>query len=240
MAVRRQLRRLFQEPQLSGVITVERPPSPPAAAVRLCPSPPSSPPAAGAVSLPLSPPQQQGPLPADCAVFQCSGCWTVLGDSLHFCGLEERRLGLLVCYRVTNNVVWEDSLMVGLEGALLGCAYNALSCQSCGLIVGFILYSAPSDLAYLRGCFCFFKHNIICYLLGKQMIIEASKVNFPAVTLKEKLREMKEKLVEVHIRVELLMKKLEELQQKNDVAERQACTSNAVGLPPGYAIVRVN
>ncbi|XP_074005913.1 protein Mis18-beta [Numenius arquata] len=242
MAVRRQLRMLFQEPQLDGVITVERPPSPPTTAARLCPSPPSSPPASGAVaeSLPLSPPRRQGPLPADCAVFQCGGCWAVLGDSLHLCAQEERRLGLLVCYRVTNNVVWEDSLMVGLEGALLGCAYNALSCQSCGLIVGFILYSAPSDLAYLRGCFCFFKHSIICYLLGKQMIIEASKVNFPAVTLKEKLREMKEKLVEVHIRVELLMKKLEELQQKNDVAERQASAPNAVGLPPGYAIVRVN
>ncbi|NXP13201.1 MS18B protein, partial [Thinocorus orbignyianus] len=85
----------------------------------------------------------------------------------------------------TSNVVWEDSLMVGLEGALLGCAYNALSCQSCGLIVGFILYSAPSDLAYLRGFFCFFKDSIFCYLLGKQMITEASKVNFPPVTLKE-------------------------------------------------------
>ncbi|XP_009317537.1 PREDICTED: LOW QUALITY PROTEIN: protein Mis18-beta [Pygoscelis adeliae] len=122
---------------------------------------------------------------------------------------------------VTNDVAWEDSLMIGLEGALLGCAYNALSCRSCGLIVGFILYSASSDLAYLRGFFCFFKDSILCYVLKNQMIIEASKVNFPAVTLKEQLRELKEKLVEVHVRIELLMKKLEELEQKN-VAEGKA------------------
>ncbi|NXE76296.1 MS18B protein, partial [Cochlearius cochlearius] len=123
--------------------------------------------------------------PEDCAVFQCRGCWAVLGDSLHLCAQEERRLGLLACFKVTKDVAWEDSLMVGLEGALLGCAYNALSCRSCGLIVGFILYSAPRDLAYLRGFFCFFKDSILCYLLKKQKIIEASKVNFPAVTLKE-------------------------------------------------------
>ncbi|XP_059675905.1 LOW QUALITY PROTEIN: protein Mis18-beta [Gavia stellata] len=218
MAVRRQLRELFQDPQLGGAITVERPPSPAAATriLRSSPStPPSSPPAA-------SPPRRQGPLPEDCAVFQCRGCWAVLGDSLHLCAQEERRLGVLVCFKVTSDVAWEDSLMIGLEGALLGCAYNALSCRSCGLIVGFILYSTSSDLAYLRGCFCFFKDSIRCYLLKKQMIIEASKVNFPAVTLKEQLRELKEKLVEVHIRIELLIKKLEELEQKNNVAEGKA------------------
>ncbi|NXK48758.1 MS18B protein, partial [Chauna torquata] len=121
----------------------------------------------------------------DCAVFQCRGCRAVLGDSLHLCAQEERRLGLLACLKVTDDVAWEDSLMIGLEGALLGCAYNALSCRSCGLIVGFTLYSTFSDLAHLRGLFCFFKDNILCYLLKNKMIIEASKVNFPALTLKE-------------------------------------------------------
>ncbi|KAM9289885.1 LOW QUALITY PROTEIN: protein Mis18-beta [Cariama cristata] len=206
MAVRRQLQELLQDPQLSAVITVERPLSPAAAASRVLRSPPSSP--------PVSPPRRQGPLPADCAVFQCRGCWAVLGDSLHLCAQEDRQLGLLVCFKVTNDVTWEDSLMIGLEGALLGCAYNALSCRSCGLVVGFIIYSASSDLAYLRGFFCFFKDSILCYLLKKQMIIEASKVNFPAVTLKEQLQELKEKLVEVHIRIEVLMKKLEELDKR--------------------------
>ncbi|NXR22292.1 MS18B protein, partial [Cinclus mexicanus] len=86
---------------------------------------------------------------------------------------------------VTGDVTWEDSLLIGLEGALLGCAYYLLTCRSCGLAVGFILHSSGSDLAYLRDLFCFFKDSIICYLVKKQRIIEASKVNFPPVTLKE-------------------------------------------------------
>ncbi|XP_025921588.1 protein Mis18-beta [Apteryx rowi] len=216
MAVRRRLQELFQDPQLGGVITVERPLPPPAGS-------------AGAARR-----------PEEWAVFQCRGCRAVLGDSLHLCAQEERRLGLLACLRVTNDVAWEESLMIGLEGALLGCTFNALSCRSCGLIVGFILYSTFSDLAYLRGFFCFFKDSILCYLLKTKMIIEASKVNFPALSLKEELGKLKEKLVMVHMRLELLMKKLEELNQKNNVAEKQSTASDAAGLMPGYAIVKMN
>ncbi|NXM72900.1 MS18B protein, partial [Serilophus lunatus] len=123
--------------------------------------------------------------PEECAVFHCCGCWTVLGDSLQLCEPGAPQLDFLACFKVTSDVVWEDSLLVGLEGPLLGCAYNALSCRSCGLALGFILYSAASDLAHLRGLFCLFKDCIICYFLGNQTIIEASKVDFPAVTLKE-------------------------------------------------------
>ncbi|NXU55767.1 MS18B protein, partial [Turnix velox] len=123
--------------------------------------------------------------PAKWAMFQCGVCWAVLGDSQHFCAQEDRRLGLIVCYRVTNNVTWEDSLMIGLEGALQGCSYFALFCQSCGSNVGFILYSSSSDLAYLRGLFCFFKKSIMCYVLEKHITMQASKVNFPSVTLEE-------------------------------------------------------
>ncbi|XP_064318594.1 protein Mis18-beta [Phalacrocorax carbo] len=205
MAVRQQLQDLFQDAQPCGVIAMERPSPAAAAAARPLRLPPSSLLTAGLAT----PPRREGLLPEDCAVFQCRGCWAVLGDSLHLCGQEERWLGLLVCFRVTSDVAREDSLMIGLEGALLGCAYNVLSCRSCGLILGFTLYSASSDLAYLRGFFCFFKDSIICYLLKNQMIIEASKMNFPAVTLKQQLRELKEKLVEVHIRIEMLMKKLQ-------------------------------
>ncbi|NXS53428.1 MS18B protein, partial [Brachypteracias leptosomus] len=122
--------------------------------------------------------------PEECAVFHCRGCWAVLGDSLQLCA-QGPRLDLLACFKVTDEVTWEDSLMFGLEGALLGCAYYALSCRSCGLVVGFILYSAARDMAHLRGLFCFFKDSILCYLLNKQTIMEASKMNFPAVTLKE-------------------------------------------------------
>ncbi|NWR85817.1 MS18B protein, partial [Furnarius figulus] len=121
--------------------------------------------------------------PELCAVFHCRDCWTVLGDSLQLCSAGTARLDCLVCFKVTADVVWEESLLVGLEAPLLGCAYNALCCRSCGLAVGFILYSATSDLASLRGLFCFFKDRILCYLLENQMVVEASKVDFPAVTL---------------------------------------------------------
>ncbi|XP_035395624.1 LOW QUALITY PROTEIN: protein Mis18-beta [Cygnus atratus] len=208
MAVRRQLRRLFQEPHISGVITVERPP----------PAPATPPPSPSPAEAPL---RRRGLRPEDCAVFQCRGCRAVLADSLHLCAQEERRLGLLACLRVTEDVAWEDALLVGLEGALLGCAYNALYCRLCGSMVGFILYSAFSNLAYLRGLFCFFKESILCYLLKNKITIEASKVNFPTLTLKEQLGKLKEKLVVVHMRLELLIKKMEELKQK-DMAESMA------------------
>ncbi|XP_005231614.3 protein Mis18-beta [Falco peregrinus] len=209
MAVRRYLQDLFQNVQLRDSVTVERP----LPASRSQPE--SRLPPTGDAALSWRP----RPLPKECAVFQCRGCRAVLGDSLQLCAQEERWLGLLVCFRVTNDVVWEDELLVGLEGALLGCAYNELSCRLCGMSVGFILCSASTDLVYLRGFFCFFKENILCYLLKKQMVIEASKVYFPAVTLKKQVLELKRKIVDLNIRLELLMKKLKELEQ-NKVAER--------------------
>ncbi|XP_040458380.1 protein Mis18-beta isoform X2 [Falco naumanni] len=176
MAVRRYLQDLFQNVQLRDSVTVERP-------LPASRSQPESrlPPTGDAAP--------RRPLPKECAVFQCRGCRAVLGDSLQLCAQEERWLGLLVCLRVTNDVVREDELLVGLEGALLGCAYNALSCRLCGVSVGFILCSASTDLVYLRGFFCFFKENILCYLLKNQMVIEASKVYFPDVTLKKQVLE---------------------------------------------------
>ncbi|XP_057259860.1 protein Mis18-beta [Pezoporus wallicus] len=211
MAVRRQLQELVRDSQLSGAIVVERQPSPVAAAPGQV-SPPSSPQPAGLASLP----RRQELLLEPCAVFQCRGCWAVLSDSLQLCTHEEGLLGLLVCYRVTKDVIWEDSLTIGLEGPLLGCAYNTLTCQSCGLIVGFILYSASRELAYLRGFFCFFKDSILCYLLKSQIVVEASKIIFPPETLWERLQKLKEKLVESHTRVETLMKMLKELEEKNN------------------------
>ncbi|XP_037994908.1 protein Mis18-beta isoform X2 [Motacilla alba alba] len=201
MAVRQRLRQLFQDPRPVGSIVLERasaatawasppppppppPPSPPLPALPPSPPSPSLPPAA----VPASPPRRQGRLPDECAVFHCRGCWTVLGDSLQLCGQEPPGLSVLVCFKVTSDVTWENSLLVGLEGALLGC-----------------------DLAHLRDLFCFFKDSIMCYLLKNQMIIEASKVNFPAVTLKKHMQNMKEKLVELSSRVELLTRKLDQI-----------------------------
>uniref|UniRef100_U3J1K8 Protein yippee-like n=1 Tax=Anas platyrhynchos platyrhynchos TaxID=8840 RepID=U3J1K8_ANAPP len=145
--------------------------------------------------------RRRGLRPEDCAVFQCRGCRAVLADSLHLARCS--RVSLLSS-GVTGDVAWEDALLVGLEGALLGCAYNALYCRLCGSMVGFILYSAFSNLAHLRGLFCFFKEK---------------------------------KLVMVHMRLELLIKKTEELKQKN-MAQNYGSASDAVALMPGYAIVK--
>ncbi|OXB82274.1 UNVERIFIED_CONTAM: hypothetical protein H355_007971 [Colinus virginianus] len=204
MAVRRQLRRFFEEPRVRGTIVVERP---------LSPGPPPAPSSEAPPCYELR--------ADDCAAFQCRGCWAVLGDSLHLCALEEQRVGIVVCTRVTGDVLCEEALMVGLDGALMGCTYNALSCRSCGSVVGFVLYSAFRDLAYLRGFFCFFKNSISCYLLKSKMVIEASKVKFPAVTLKDEMEKLKESLVMAHMRVELLMNKVEQLRQ-NNVADNRA------------------
>ncbi|NWW66926.1 MS18B protein, partial [Ifrita kowaldi] len=144
--------------------------------------------------VPASPPRRQGPLPEECAVFHCRGCWTVLGDSLQLCGQEPPGLSVLVCFSQClvgprggrqRRPGWEHFSLSPFS------AYYLLTCRSCGSAVGFILYSSGSDLAYLRGLFCFFKESIICYLLKSQMIIEASKVNFPAVTLKEQMEKVR-------------------------------------------------
>ncbi|XP_056348081.1 protein Mis18-beta isoform X1 [Oenanthe melanoleuca] len=132
-----------------------------------------------------------------------------------------QRVSLSLSPEVTSDVTREDSLFFGLEGALLGCAYYLLSCRWCGLAVGFILYSSGSDLAYLRDSFCFFKENIICYLLKTHRIIEASEVNFPPVTSMEYMQKVKEKLVAFNSRLELVIKKLEKQEQNNYVTEWQ-------------------
>ncbi|NWH33347.1 MS18B protein, partial [Chloropsis hardwickii] len=138
---------------------------------------------------PASPPRRQGPLPEECAVFHCRGCWTVLGDSLQLCGQEPPGLSVLICFSQCLGA--GSGGRAGNTSLSPFSAYYLLSCRSCGLAVGFILHSSGSDLAYLRDLFCFFKNSIICYLLKKQIIIEASKVNFPAVTLKKHLQKVR-------------------------------------------------
>ncbi|XP_066177318.1 protein Mis18-beta [Sylvia atricapilla] len=215
MAVRQLLRQLYENPQPTGVIVVERASAPAATAPPLSPSPPPPPPSPSCSMPPAAVPRGQVPVPEECAVFHCRGCWTVLGDSLQLCGQEPPGLSVFICSKVSSDVIWEDSLLVGLEGALAGCAYYLLSCRSCGLAVGFILYSSGSDLADLRGLFCFFKDSIMCYFLKNQMIIGASEVHFPAVTLKEHIHKVKEKLLDFNSRTELMIRKLEKLEEND-------------------------
>ncbi|XP_034273708.1 protein Mis18-beta isoform X2 [Pantherophis guttatus] len=228
MSIRKKLRLLFEEPQVGGTITVERaePGTRPG-----CQAQQSS---TKRESRGERVPGARGLRLEDCVVYQCRRCRVVLGDSLHLCAQEEK-LRLFVCFKVTKDVIVEDDLMVCVEGDLIGCTYNTLRCQSCQLDIGFILYSSKS-LAYLRGLFCLFKDNITCYLLQTTATVEASKVTCPVVSLKEHVEKLKESLVQVHTRVELLIKKLEEFNQQRITYEKESCK----GKPYGYTNRKLN
>ncbi|XP_016278896.2 protein Mis18-beta [Monodelphis domestica] len=128
-------------------------------------------------------------------VFHCLGCSAVLGDSVHLCGEETRPLSILVFSRITNNVILDKSLLVGIEGALLGSTYNPLFCQSCGHSVGFRLYSTYAAFSDLKGLFCLFKNSIVCYLLKTKSIVNATEMEFPMKRLNEEISKLKEKIL---------------------------------------------
>ncbi|XP_062824234.1 protein Mis18-beta isoform X2 [Anolis carolinensis] len=184
MAVRRQLQLLFQGPQACGGIMVERAGT--GAAKGLGPQPSKRPEDAlerGSGT--------RGMRPKDCVLYQCRSCRVVLGDSLHLCAHEDK-LRLLACFKVTKDIVVEDDLMVCVEGDLTGCTYNLLLCRSCEACVGLKLYCSESH-AYLRGFFCLFKDNIICYSLETKTTVEASKIICPQISLKEQVQKEKPK-----------------------------------------------
>ncbi|XP_051833076.1 protein Mis18-beta [Antechinus flavipes] len=128
-------------------------------------------------------------------VFQCLGCFAVLGDSVHLCREETRLLSILVFSRLTNNVILDKSLLVGIEGGLLGSTYNPLFCHSCGLSIGFRLYSTYATLSDLKGLFCLFKDSIVCYLLKTKSVVNASEMEFPTKHLSEQISKLKEKIM---------------------------------------------
>ncbi|XP_058018044.1 protein Mis18-beta isoform X2 [Ahaetulla prasina] len=230
MSIRKKLRLLFEEPQVGGTITVER----------------AEPGTRSGCQAQRSSTKRESPgervLGArrlrleDCVIYQCRRCRVVLGDSLHLCAHEEK-LRLFVCFKVTKDVVVEDNLIVCVEGDLIGCTYNTLHCQSCQLDIGFILYSSKS-LAYLRSLFCLFKDKITCYLLQTTATVEASEVICPVVTIKEHVEKLKRSLVQVHMRMELLIKKLEEFNQQRIIYEKE--DSFCKGRPYGYTNRKLN
>ncbi|XP_029454474.1 protein Mis18-beta [Rhinatrema bivittatum] len=149
-------------------------------------------------------------------VFQCRHCNAVLGDSLQLCrGGEE--IGAIVCVRVTDEVICEDSLVIDYDGPLNGCSYHILRCRSCRMKVGFSLFSAFTSVAHLRELFCFLKQNIFCYVLKTKATVPASDLSFDVSSLRESLDMLKRRLVKAHHCLRLLTQRLEELTSKNNL-----------------------
>ncbi|XP_068961877.1 protein Mis18-beta [Petaurus breviceps papuanus] len=128
-------------------------------------------------------------------LFHCLDCFAVLGDSVHLCGEETPLLSVLVLSRITNNVFLDKSLLVGTKGALRGSTYYPLFCHSCGLSVGFRLYSTYATFSDLKDLYCLFKNSIVCYFLKTKSIVKASEVEFPTKSLNAQISKLEEKIM---------------------------------------------
>ncbi|MGH0122926.1 UNVERIFIED_CONTAM: hypothetical protein FKN15_018593 [Acipenser sinensis] len=100
------------------------------------------------------------------SAFLCSHCNTVMGDSLNTCG-DDKRLNVIICLKVTNDVVVEDELQFGLQGKVSG-----------------------------------------CYVLQSRNMVPATEMNFELKTSQMAIKELKQELVDLNNRLELVEQRL--------------------------------
>ncbi|XP_034774731.2 protein Mis18-beta-like [Acipenser ruthenus] len=141
------------------------------------------------------------------SAFLCSHCNTVMGDSLNTCG-DDKRLNVIICLKVTDDVVVEDELQFGLQGKVSGCVYKPLQCGCCQSAVGMVLHSTARAFTSLRKLFLLHKENISCYVLQSRNMVPATEMNFELKTSQMAIKELKQELVDLNNRLELVEQRL--------------------------------
>ncbi|XP_076013688.1 protein Mis18-beta isoform X2 [Genypterus blacodes] len=123
--------------------------------------------------------------------FNCEKCHTILGDSLSVCGELKWMDPLIMCLKVTEDVVVGDANVSGHDGEMSDCIYSSLKCRGCCSVVGKLIHAAPPHLAQLRSIFLLSKENISCYILNSSSMVKASTLAFDLKPLKESLDELR-------------------------------------------------
>ncbi|PWY99479.1 hypothetical protein BCV70DRAFT_201045 [Testicularia cyperi] len=99
-------------------------------------------------------------------VFQCRGCFRLLGDSLSFISTDYD-LGYVVLSTVSEVVSQQTTYETSLEpGKDLGSTFARLDCAGCGAILGRNYRTTPRELDGLRDCFSLEVERIHTYQLG--------------------------------------------------------------------------
>ncbi|XP_019953518.2 protein Mis18-beta [Paralichthys olivaceus] len=120
----------------------------------------------------------------------CTQCNSVMADSLSICG-EITCMKLIMCLRVTTDVVISSAKESGHKGEMANCIFSSLKCRGCRSSVGKVIHSAPSRWASFRSLFLLHKSNITCYVLDSRSMVKASTITLDLKPLRENIDEVR-------------------------------------------------